>query len=84
MHELVSETDRRIAECKQRIEGQRRRIFELERMGDDTAASVRLLETLIQSLSILEMRRDTVLRRAHPDRGTERQTARIWATADRT
>ena len=62
MDRLLEETDRHIAECVRRIEQQRRRVLELERLGEDTTRSQNVLATLIHFHSIAEMRRETLLR----------------------
>jgi hypothetical protein len=43
---LLEQGDRHISDCMRRIEEQRRRIFELERLGEDTTASTNLLAAL--------------------------------------
>jgi hypothetical protein len=55
---LLEQADRHISDCKRRIEEQRKRIFELERVGGDTTGSSNFLATLIYSLALAEQRRD--------------------------
>jgi hypothetical protein len=62
MDHLLQETDRHIAECLRRIEEQRKRILELERLGENTTRSQNVLATLIHFHSIAELRRETLLR----------------------
>lgn len=62
MDPLLQETDRHIAECTRRIEEQRKRLFELKRLGENTTRSANLLAILIHFHSIAEMRRETLLR----------------------
>ena len=62
MDRLLQETDRHRAECVRRIEQQRKRILELERLGEDTTRSQNLLARLIHFHSIAELRRETLLR----------------------
>ena len=62
MDRLLQETDRHIAECVRRIEQQRKRIWELQGLGEDTTRSQNVLATLIHFHSIAELRRETLLR----------------------
>lgn len=58
----LEQADRHIADCKRRIDEQRRRIFELQRRGEDATASTNLLATLIHFLAIAAQHRETLLR----------------------
>ncbi len=62
MDRLLHEADRHIAECLRRVEEQRKRILELERLGEDTTRSQNVLATLIRFHAIAELRRETLLR----------------------
>ncbi len=62
MDHLLQVTDRHIAVCVRRIEEQRRRVWELQRRGEDTTRSQNVLAALIHFHSIAELRRDTLLR----------------------
>jgi hypothetical protein len=62
MQDLLIETDRQIAKAKWRIDEQRRRVLELERLGDDATASVNLLASMIRFLAIAEQQRETIAR----------------------
>jgi len=76
MHEtLLTEADRHISDCMRRIDQQRRRVLALERRGDDTTSSTRLLAALIHFLAIAELRRETLLRLAAAELKPMRQAA---------
>jgi hypothetical protein len=58
----LEQADRHIADCKRRIEAQRNRLLEVERLGDDATQSANLFANLIHFLAIAEMRRERLLR----------------------